>query len=171
MAFKLSARSLRELDGVHPSLAAVVKRAIQTTTQDFLVFDGIRTIEEQREHVRKGNSKTMKSKHLEGRAVDLVPWINDGPTWSPASAFDPICKAMKDAAKELGVPIRWGGDWSTFIDKPHYELPDGWEPAGDAPKAPDKPLRPIPEATHVEHRPKPWWKVLIELILAMWRRK
>lgn len=161
MAFKLGAKSLRELDGVHPSLVAVVKRAIELTTQDFTVFDGLRTIEEQREHVRKGNSKTMKSKHLEGRAVDLVPWINKGPRWEPLSAFKPIETAMKQAAKELGVPIVWGGDWRTFVDMPHYELKDGWEPKGapvpapkptPAPMPPAEPLRPIPEATEITHR-------------------
>ena len=147
MPFKLGTKSLKELEGVHPSLVAVVKRAIQTTTQDFTVFDGLRTIEEQKEHVRKGNSKTMNSKHLTGRAVDLVPWINNGPRWEPLSAFPPIAAAMKQAAKELGVPIVWGGDWKTFVDMPHYELKDGWEPAG-------KPVEPAPVSPPVT-RPQP----------------
>lgn len=162
MTYKLGSKSLKELEGVHPSLVAVVKRAIELTAQDFTVFDGLRTIEEQREHVRKGNSKTMKSKHLEGRAVDLVPWIDNGPRWEPLSAFEPIAKAMKDAAKELDVPIRWGGDWTSFVDKPHWELPDGWEPKGahvPAPKPQPAPApsagqgsAPLPEATTITHR-------------------
>jgi peptidoglycan L-alanyl-D-glutamate endopeptidase CwlK len=161
LAFKLGAKSLAELEGVHPSLVAVVKRAIELTTQDFTVFDGLRTIEEQKEHVRKGNSQTMKSKHLEGRAVDLVPWINNGPRWEPLSAFAPIATAMRAAAKELGVPLEYGGDWVSFKDYPHWQLPDGWEPKGapqptpkpsPAPAPPDKPLRPIPEAETITHR-------------------
>lgn len=149
MPFKLGTKSLKELEGVHPSLVAVVKRAIQTTTQDFTVFDGLRTIEEQKEHVRKGNSKTMNSKHLTGRAVDLVPWINEGPRWEPLSAFQPIALAMKLAAKELGVPVNWGGEWKTFKDYPHWELPDGWEPASvpPPPKPRPQPDEPAPEIT------------------------
>lgn len=162
MTYKLGSKSLKELGGVHPSLVAVVKRAIELTTQDFTVFDGIRTIEEQREHVRKGNSKTMKSKHIEGRAVDLVPWINNGPRWEPLSAFEPIAKAMKQAAAELGVPLTYGGEWKTFKDYPHWELKDGWEPKGasvPAPKPQPAPApsagqgsAPLPEATTITHR-------------------
>ena len=79
MAFALGVASRRELVGVHPDLVRVVERAIEITRCDFTVHDGIRTVEEQKRHVANGFSKTMKSKHLEGRAVDLVPWI-DGET-------------------------------------------------------------------------------------------
>lgn len=81
MGYALGAASRRELVGVHPDLVRVVERAIEITRCDFTVHDGIRTVEEQKRHVANGFSKTMKSKHLEGRAVDLVPWIDGKPRW------------------------------------------------------------------------------------------
>src|SRR3546814_8077471 len=71
--FILSKASLKELEGVKPELVATVKRAIEITIQDFTVFDGIRSVKEQQQHVANGTSQTMKSKHLDGLAVDLVP--------------------------------------------------------------------------------------------------
>jgi peptidoglycan L-alanyl-D-glutamate endopeptidase CwlK len=81
MAYSLGARSLAELEGVHPKLVEVVKRSIELTTQDFAVHDGLRTIAEQREYVRRGVSKTMNSMHMRqedgyGHAFDLVPYIS-----------------------------------------------------------------------------------------------
>ena len=29
---------------------------------------------------------------------------------------------MKQAAKELGVNIVWGGDWKSFKDGPHFQI-------------------------------------------------
>jgi len=147
--YKLGKRSLRELEGVHPDLVAVVKRAIELTSQDFTVHDGIRTLEEQKEMVRRGASQTLKSRHLTGHAVDLVPYINGKLRWE----WEPIYKiadAVRMAAQELDIPIRWGGAWDrsftesedtpedmvadyvtrrriegrrAFIDGPHFELP------------------------------------------------
>lgn len=147
--FKLGEKSLRELQGVHPDLVAVVKRAIEITVQDFSVHDGIRTIEEQRMLVARGASKTLESRHLTGHAVDLVPYINGKLRWEMEPIFN-IAEAVRMAAKEQGVKIRWGGAWdidfsvsvdapedlvadytarrrkagkTAFIDGPHFELP------------------------------------------------
>ena len=79
--FMLGAASLKELNGVRPLLVGTIKRAITISKVDFTVHDGIRTVDEQRRYVAQGVSKTMKSKHLEGRAVDLVPWIDGKPRW------------------------------------------------------------------------------------------
>lgn len=120
MSYKLGARSKRELEGVHPKLRRVVERAIQITEQDFTVHDGLRTIQEQKEYVKKGVSKTMKSKHLTGRAVDLVPYINGQLRWEEEPCRK-IAAAVKAAAKELGVKVEWGYDlWGW--DMPHYQL-------------------------------------------------
>lgn len=125
--FKLGAASLKELEGVHQGLVDVVKLAIRITTQDFTVYDGIRTVKEQANHVKNGTSKTMKSKHLEGLAVDLVPWINGRPVWDWTGCYK-IAHAMDCAATHLGYAdkIRWGGAWdrvlSDFGGNPdHYE--------------------------------------------------
>ena len=111
MAFKLSQRSLDRLEGVKPDLVNVVKRAIELTTVDFGVTEGLRTEERQKELVAKKASKTMKSKHLDGNAVDLVAYLGSQVQWE-ISLYDEIADAIKQAAIEEGVPIRWGAAWS-----------------------------------------------------------
>lgn len=121
--FQLSARSIDRLKGVHPDLVKVVKRAIQISNYDFMVVEGLRTIETQREYVKKGVSKTMNSYHLTGHAVDLAPLENGVIDWNNKKGqFDAVAKAMKQAAKELNITIEWGGDWKSFIDKPHFQI-------------------------------------------------
>ena len=150
--YRLGNRSRQELDGVHPGMVRVVERAIEITEQDFSVFDGIRSDEEQVEYVRTGVSQTLKSKHLRqkdghGHAVDLVPYINGKLRWELGPIYK-IAQAMRQAADELDVQIRWGGCWRTingtkleprmlvadyvarrrgqhrkaFIDGPHFEI-------------------------------------------------
>lgn len=122
MSFTLSARSLRRLEGVHPDLVRVIKRAIQTSTVDFTVLEGVRTLATQRQYVATGKSKTMNSRHLTGHAVDIAPVVNGSVSWN-WDHFYPLADAVKAAAKAEGVPITWGGDWRSFKDGPHWELP------------------------------------------------
>jgi peptidoglycan L-alanyl-D-glutamate endopeptidase CwlK len=147
--FKLGNRSLKELEGVHADLVAVVKRAIEITVQDFSVHDGIRTLEDQRRLVERGASQTLNSRHITGHAVDLVPYINGRLRWEWDPIYD-IAEAVRIAAREKDIPLRWGGAWDViltemddspedlvidytarrrragkkaFVDGPHYELP------------------------------------------------
>ena len=78
--FKLGARSISNLRGVHPDLVAVVKRAITITEIDFTVTEGLRTKERQAQLVKAGASKTMNSRHITGHAVDVAAWV-DGVRW------------------------------------------------------------------------------------------
>lgn len=115
MAFVLGTTSQKHLSEVHPDLVGVVQRAIQITTQDFTVFEGIRSHARQVELVASGASKTMNSRHLQqadgfGHAVDLVPWIAGTPRWEWPAIY-PIAAAMHQAAAELGVDLVWGGVW------------------------------------------------------------
>ena len=147
--FKLSQRSLQKLEGVDEALQETVKLAIQKTKIDFGVICGMRTVEEQKALVAKGASKTMKSKHLEGKAVDLMAYIDGRASWE-LNLYDEIADAMKEASKETEVDLRWGACWTTnslresdlscdalmmqyidirrsqgrrpFIDAPHFEL-------------------------------------------------
>lgn len=131
--FKLSRRSLDNLAGVDSRLVAIVNRAIQLTKTDFSVTEGLRTEARQRELFNAHKTKTMKSKHLVGLAVDVVPIIPD--PWNTKNpdtetAWRNINAAMMAAAKELGVVIRWGGDFngdgrtvgSDNWDSPHFEI-------------------------------------------------
>jgi peptidoglycan L-alanyl-D-glutamate endopeptidase CwlK len=122
MTFALSAKSLLKLEGVHPDLVRVVKRAIKQTPTDFVVTEGLRTVERQRQLLAAGASKTMKSRHITGHAVDIAPYVNGSVHWD-WPLFYPLAKAIKAAAAAEGVPIEWGGDWRTFKDGPHWQLP------------------------------------------------
>ena len=149
MTYKLSQRSLDRLEGVDERLQSVVKSAIGMTKTDFGVICGLRTIEEQRKLVDKGASKTMKSKHIGGNAVDLMAYIGSRGSWE-LNLYDDLADAVKEAAIDLGVPVRWGAAWHIndirewdgtmeeamnayvdlrrsqgrrpFIDGPHFEL-------------------------------------------------
>jgi peptidoglycan L-alanyl-D-glutamate endopeptidase CwlK len=110
----------------------------------------MRTLEEQRALVEKGASQTMKSKHLDGHAVDLMAYCGSRASWE-LNLYDDIADAMAEAAREVDVPIRWGAAWTVsniaqfhggtmedamnsyiderrsqnrrpFIDGPHFEL-------------------------------------------------
>jgi peptidoglycan L-alanyl-D-glutamate endopeptidase CwlK len=120
--YKLSLRSIERLNGVHPDLVLLVHEAIKITEVDFGVTCGLRTAEEQAKLLAEGKSKTMKSRHLTGHAVDLVAYVDGKVTWE-WEAYEKIAKAMKSAADTAGVPIEWGGDWMTFKDGPHFQLP------------------------------------------------
>lgn len=111
MAFKLSNKSLQRLDGVDSRLVEVVQFAIQVSGIDFAVTEGLRSVQRQRELVAKGASQTMKSKHIDGLAVDLAAYVGDRISWE-LSLYDDIADAMKLAATELDVAIRWGAAWN-----------------------------------------------------------
>lgn len=121
MTFRFSSRSLRNLEGVHPDLVAVAHRALEITEIDFLVTEGLRTREKQIELVRAGASRTTRSRHLTGHAIDIAAWVAGGVRWD-WPLYEELSRAFKQAAAELNVPIVWGGDWKSFRDGPHYEL-------------------------------------------------
>ena len=115
--YKLSNASLSKLSGVYSDLVNVVNRAIQITKMDFAVNEGLRTVERQRKLVNSGASQTMKSNHITGRAVDLVPTPNGKMDWNDWSNYYVMCEAMQKAAEELNVLVRWGGCWETINGK------------------------------------------------------
>lgn len=149
MAFKFGASSLKRLEGVHPDLVKVAKLALEKSESDFSVLEGVRTLERQKMLVAKKMSQTLDSKHIKqsdgfGHAIDITPF----PISWDIEKFYPLAEAMRKAAKELGVRVRWGGCWKTlndttlpckqlvseysaerraqgkkaFIDGPHFEL-------------------------------------------------
>ena len=121
--YSLSTKSLDRLKGLHPDLVKVVKRAIEITTIDFSVGEGLRSITRQKELYQQGATTTMNSRHLTGHAVDLIALDEDGKVSWDWKYYHPLAAAMKQAAKNVGVLIEWGGDWTSFKDGPHYQLP------------------------------------------------
>ena len=157
MSYVLGARSLRMLQDVHPQLVRVVKRAIQISPQDFMVIEGVRSRDQCWSNWGKGRTveqcraagvpaiyakpqaakvtwlrDPLNSRHCiqpdgYGHAVDLAPYPLD---WSDPRKFDAIAAAMRQAAAELGVAVRWGADWDNDgkprergeSDSPHFEL-------------------------------------------------
>jgi len=150
MSYKLGKRSKEKLEGVDERMIAIVRYAINVSKQDFSVICGLRTRKEQEALVAKGASKTMKSKHLDGNAVDLMAWV-DGGRWE-LNLYDEIADAMAEAARAIDTAVKWGAAWSVgdirywdgtmeeamnayvdlrrsqgkrpFIDGPHFELMD-----------------------------------------------
>lgn len=133
MAYRFGARSERELDGVHPDLVRVVRRALTLSPVDFAVHDGIRTAEEQQALYKAGASRLdgvrRISRHQTGHAVDLVPYISGRLRWE-WGPLEQIATAMAEAAREERVPIRWGGTWGRIDMLPAGPVkrgPDGWD--------------------------------------------
>ena len=120
--YKLGARSKQRLKGVHDDLVRVVERAIEITTVDFTVLEGLRTPERQKALYESGASQTLNGRHITGHAVDLGAWVDDQVEWS-WPLYHKINAAMQEASKLVGVPIEWGGNWHTFKDGPHFQLP------------------------------------------------
>lgn len=129
----LNERSEKNLVGVHPQLVRVVRRAAEKCTDEngFVVTEGVRTLAKQKEYFAAGKSQTMKTRHLTGHAVDLAVWEDrdldkvvdaDEISWK-FPAYKALADLMKQAAAELGIPIEWGGDWISFKDGPHFQLP------------------------------------------------
>lgn len=127
MTFSLSTKSKSRLIGVHPRLTDIVRLAITITPIDFAVLEGVRSIERQKELVKAGASQTMRSRHLTGHAVDLGAIVDGQVRWD-WPLYDKIAVAVKEAARQLGVPIEWGGDFRSFKDGPHFQLPWGSYP-------------------------------------------
>ena len=115
MSYKLGKRSLERLEGVDERMVAVVRYAIAASKQDFSVICGLRNIETQRKLVASGASQTLKSKHIDGLAVDLMAYdANATPAgrWE-LNLYDEIADAMAEGARNVGVGVCWGAAWST----------------------------------------------------------
>jgi peptidoglycan L-alanyl-D-glutamate endopeptidase CwlK len=148
MTFFLSTGSRDRLAGIDGRLAKVVCRAIELTTVDFGVIQGRRSVEEQRVLVEKGASQTMQSKHLDGLAVDLMAYLGGRGSWE-LNLYDEIAEAMRDAAREKNVPIRWGGAWTVpDIRYWNFSMEDAMNSYVDSCRAKGK--RPFIDAPHFE---------------------
>jgi peptidoglycan LD-endopeptidase CwlK len=131
MTRKFSARSLKNMTGIHPDLRRVLDRALQDSPLDFIVIEGLRTRERQKQLVASGASQRLDSRHITGHAVDLLPIGPNGKGAFDWPLYNQLGPAVKEAAQELGVSLVWGGDWKSFKDGPHFELDRKVYPVGD----------------------------------------
>lgn len=116
-----SERSLGNLEDIHPHLRMVCDRALQLSVTDFTVIEGLRTLERQKQLKAEGFSRTLKSRHLTGHAVDVVPFPILWPDPYPHETWVQLANGMMDAAEELNVDLEWGFEkWGW--DKPHFQL-------------------------------------------------
>lgn len=138
MSIILGQRSLSRLEGVHPDLVRVVKKAAALSSLDFTVLEGLRTQARQKQLMDLGATRIMNSRHLTGHAVDLAPMVGGTVRWD-WPLYHQLADIMKSASASESVPIRWGGTWKllsaingpitakvlsrSFPDGPHFELP------------------------------------------------
>lgn len=138
MSIVLGQRSLSRLEGVHPDLVRVVKKAAALSDLDFTVLEGLRTLDRQKQILKQGATKTLNSRHITGHAVDLAPMIDGKISWD-WPLYHRLAEYMRSASVSENVPIRWGGTWKllsaingpitakvlsrSFPDGPHFELP------------------------------------------------
>lgn len=118
----LNERSIKNLIGVHSDLVKVVLKCAEITSTQFIVTCGLRTLAEQQLLLKQKRTTTLRSRHLNGHAVDLAVVYDGKVTWD-FHHYLAISRQMKEAAHEMNVAIEWGGDWSKFIDGPHFQLP------------------------------------------------
>jgi peptidoglycan LD-endopeptidase CwlK len=121
------ARAERNLMGVHLDLVRIARRAREISAVPFTITEGVRTLERQRQLVAKGASQTLRSRHIPGanglaHAIDVAALVGGTVRWD-WPLYERISIAFKQAARELNIPIEWGGDWRSFKDGPHYQLP------------------------------------------------
>lgn len=128
MSFAFGARSRSRLASVHPDLQRVLLRAIGVSAIDFTILEGLRTIERQRLLFAQGATRTMRSRHLPhpadglSRAVDVAPFVDGEVRWDWPLYYR-LATIIKNAAAKEHVLVDWGGDWRTFKDGPHWQLP------------------------------------------------
>lgn len=147
--FSWGLRSHQNMSGVHHDLREVMNRAIQLSKVDMVIIEGLRSKARQQQLFNQGHTRTLNSRHITGHALDVVPWINGEISWDWTNYY-PVADAILKAAKEVEVPIVWGGAWNlrpfnqwgktskqasdayvairkkegkkVFLDGPHFEL-------------------------------------------------
>ncbi len=120
-------KSKRVLEGLNEDLQELLNEVIKYV--DISLIEGYRSAERQANLKKLGKTKTLKSKHLMGEAIDLAPYIN-GIDWDNRENFIYTAGIVKGFAYQMGIPLRWGGDWNnnhdlsdnSFDDLVHFEL-------------------------------------------------
>jgi peptidoglycan L-alanyl-D-glutamate endopeptidase CwlK len=110
----------KDLDKVKPELKRKVEHMLavcKSKGMSVFVFETTRTKERQKMLVAQGKSRTMKSKHITGDAVDIVFLVNGQPSWDSSCDWARLGRIGKLEG------LKWGGDFVGFFDAPHFQLP------------------------------------------------
>lgn len=121
-------RSLARLAEVHPDLQKLAVRALALSPVDFIITEGLRTLERQKALLAQGATRTLDSRHLTGHAIDVAARVDGEVRWD-WPLYGRIADAFAKASQELAIPVTWGGSWKSFRDGPHFELPRDRYPA------------------------------------------
>jgi len=136
MSFQFSALSNRRREGLSDNMMRLSDLMIQRTPVDFGIawMGGKRTADEQNELFKSGVSQLdgycKRSKHQDGKAFDILPYINGRPDPDNEKHMLIIIGVAFSCADELGIKIRSGINWDmdgefvtdqNFDDYPHIE--------------------------------------------------
>ena len=128
---KFGKKSLEKLSTCDKRLQLVLNEVIKTV--DCSVLEGHRGEQRQNKLYDEGKTKLKfpNGRHnaSPSRAVDVVPYPID---WDDRERFHLFAGFVIGTAKQMGVNLRWGGDWNInwfvddnkFDDFPHFELTD-----------------------------------------------
>ena len=122
---KFGKRSKERLRGIDTRLVNVLNELVKI--MDVTIIEGLRSEQRQEKLLKEGSTKTKFSKHITGKAVDLAPYPID---WNDRDRFHYMGGMIRGIAKQLNVPVRWGGDWdgdgetkdNKFDDLVHVEI-------------------------------------------------
>ncbi|HFI5817089.1 TPA: DUF5776 domain-containing protein [Listeria monocytogenes] len=114
-------RSLANVNKLADNTKAAARKLLDWSESngiEVLIYETIRTKEQQAANVASGASQTMRSYHLVGQALDFVMTKSKTVDWG-AYRSD---KGKKFVAKAKALGFEWGGDWSGFVDNPHLQF-------------------------------------------------
>lgn len=130
MSNQLTKTSQERLKTVDVKLSSIILAAIEQFNMNVQIAEGARSLEQQKENVKKGVSQTLKSKHIDTdlsdglnvKAVDVAIIKSNGKYSGDLKDYKNFADVVKKIAKEKNVKIVWGGDWKSLVDGPHFEL-------------------------------------------------
>ena len=116
---EFSFKSKERLNTCHEDLIRLFQDMIICT--DCSILEGHRTMERQKELFKQGKTKTLGSKHLSlpSNAVDVMPYPID---WADLEGQHLFATKVYAKAMELGIKVKWGGNFKNFYDAPHWEI-------------------------------------------------
>lgn len=135
--FKFGNTSEKKLKLTNNTLELIARKVLSRSVIDFGITHSYRTLEEQNELFKKGASKidgiNKKSMHNynPSNAIDIVCYVDGKVTWEK-DYYVFVAGMFIFAAKEMGVEIRWGGNFDMdndileqdFNDLCHFEIID-----------------------------------------------